>query len=469
MGEAFGQGEAGGYYFFRTDPNLNLKALRTIKQQASNNASVFNDRKDELKAWYTRYFFREFSNPNEVSSLAAKRRDLSKDLKGRNQQFRQYVIETARTYMTAFVTNKVRDAEKNFHPAVRYNAMLVIGDFNAVEQGGGNPKTIPDARALAFMMQQLDDPNQIDIVKVAALVGILRHARLDWGENKMAGKGNVAAKMMELASTTSIPEGRHPSVHVWMRRRAVDVLASLGAIGRVEGADQVIEALVANPDEDILLRCTAGRALSLVQQGAKMDFVLASNRLGALAVAATQSELDWIKEYKRRKAAEESTPGAGGGGVTSTTGATLDTNDAAQMMGVEVEEVVDDETTGFDGLGGTGATSAAEEENPEVQLAQRRFLSKLLCISKGLQGIESAVSEADKAKVETIRSQLDLLMEATTPPDDDYSLDALAKNLKKASRDMGRLTENLPPFKPTTPVSAPVSAAPARAATPTGS
>ena len=64
-------------------------------------------------------------------------------------------------------------AKQNYHPAARYNAMLIVGELNDKEavKGGSSPTAPePSAQALIAMLKELDSPTQIDPVRVACLI-----------------------------------------------------------------------------------------------------------------------------------------------------------------------------------------------------------------------------------------------------------------------------------------------------------
>jgi len=159
-------------------------------------------------------------------------------------------------------------AKGNFHPAVRINAMLMVGRLNA---SSGNPP-VPWPRALPAMVAAVRDPQQIDGVRVAALVGILRHARA--GITDSNARKAVADMAAQLAAS-SPPPGRTPEGHAWMQMRAVEILGAMGWVANATAGDigepvaKLLSDIAANEQLDMWLRCAAARALGGVQfQGA---------------------------------------------------------------------------------------------------------------------------------------------------------------------------------------------------------
>jgi hypothetical protein len=68
-------------------------------------------------------------------------------------------------------------AKGNYHPAVRYNAALILGQLDA--QPGAKPLPAGTEAILAFL--ENDQFNNVPVptaVQIAALVSLHRHARL---------------------------------------------------------------------------------------------------------------------------------------------------------------------------------------------------------------------------------------------------------------------------------------------------
>ncbi len=439
-----------------------IKGLERAKNRVLAGAS-YSDNSAEVDKWYLGYFFRSFTLPEEFGKLPAKRKELLSDLArgDRYPAFRNKLMADTVKYMQLFVNNG--NGRVPIHPAVRFNAMLIIGELNAVEKTSSASKIpVPRAESLPFMLAEYGNKTQIDAVRVAALLGMLRHARLDYAAQRLQnaeGRMNpqharqIAQEMVKLLNQTDPPPARNRQAHLWMQRRAVDVLAALGTVGQLNDASQAIDRIVASSEAEIDLRCTAAAALELLHPETKqVNIADTSIKLGALAAEASRHGLDWIDEFKRKKAAAEQTaPGADGyTGLVSTSGQQLDENNAAMMMGVEIEVEEMDESTGFDGMTG-GADPfgvSGAEENPEVTVARRLFLSKLYCVQKGLKGLETAAADPqDKAQVDLVMAQLKKLLLATTPPKDQPDLDGLQKNMRKAVREMERLTRRATPAK----------------------
>ena len=152
--------------------------------------------------------------------------------------------------------------KKNYHPVARVNAMLMIGRLNAEEPENlwSAEPPVPLPQAQAHLFAALGDPQLPDAVKVAALVGIKRHAELG-AVTTTEQKTAAADALLALATTEAGPAGRSPAAHAWMRALAIDALGALkdpGAGGKVSNALLGIAGQAGAP---FLLRCAAAGAL----------------------------------------------------------------------------------------------------------------------------------------------------------------------------------------------------------------
>ncbi len=115
-------------------------------------------------------------------------------------------------------------ADSQYHPAARYNWTLLIGDLNERElplQGAGNEAALP--AAVPVLIGAIENPEQIDAVRIAALIGLERHARLD------GLAGDAVVPVLSALFTAPRPESRSEDVHAWILERAAGVLTLLNA------------------------------------------------------------------------------------------------------------------------------------------------------------------------------------------------------------------------------------------------
>lgn len=174
-------------------------------------------------------------------------------------------------------------------PLARYNAMLVIGDLNDVETdrlGRGDAKAM--AAATPVLLAAMTDPDVNDAVKVASLIGLLRHAQLGITDKQV--EKQVATELEKLAAEETVPESRSTEGHQWMRRRAIEVVTTIytkQGNTPTKTFSAALESIVANEENPLVFRAEAAEALGRVggAQGTIVDAV------GETALAITKAEL----------------------------------------------------------------------------------------------------------------------------------------------------------------------------------
>ena len=143
---------------------------------------------------------------------------------------------------------------KDFHPAVKLNAVLILGDLNDKQPKRNRPETAePRLNTQMDLIAYLQSPDQLsDVLLVGALTGMQRHAResLDPQTKKRVGK--VLLEILKSQRMTA----RDPSVVIWVRRQAIDTLAQLKPKN-----EKIFLRVIENANEPVQLRIAAVEAV----------------------------------------------------------------------------------------------------------------------------------------------------------------------------------------------------------------
>jgi len=207
---------------------------------------------DVFDAYYRRYFLPRWTQPANRASLPSLRKDLRNNLMSAR-------TGPPHSRLNAIVLDYLgKMAAANVHPAARVNAMLMIGELNEVEpiRAGDNPTPLP--AALPVLLANLEDDGQIDPAKVAALVGIIRHAQ--FGRLSPEASSAIQRTMVQLAGSPGAP-ARSVEGHGWMRAQAAKALGLLRLTGENGVVPRILATLVAEDQLDMLVRCHAAGAL----------------------------------------------------------------------------------------------------------------------------------------------------------------------------------------------------------------
>ena len=173
-----------------------------------------NAEQAEFDTYYKTYALARWTQLGTLNSLRDYHKDLINNLKqAKSGAVHDFLNKLVLDYMTKLAKN-------DYHPAVRVNAMLTIGDLNSVDSLLP-AQDVPWTDAMPVLLEAVNDPKQIVPVKIAALLGINRH---------VAAGANSPQIFNEMLKLVTGPDAADVG-QVWMRKRAVDILGLLGNLG----------------------------------------------------------------------------------------------------------------------------------------------------------------------------------------------------------------------------------------------
>ena len=271
------------------------KAKRIQIQRILRNGTFESQQQREFEAYYNEYAFARWEDLSRTPEMAGYRKDFVNELKiAKPGAPRNWLIQRAMEFFTQL-------AKGNYHPAVRVNAALILGDLNEREAPSVNEMPVPLPAALPVLVELLNDPAQIDAVKVVALRGIIRHATLGIADANVRDTQVVPA-LLALATAKSQP-GRSVEGHAWMRMLAIEALGVVGVLGDQGDPDKVPQTLidvVADEETPVFARCSAARTLGTLRYPAGLDLdpVALAVKLGRFAVESCKAALEQEGEGK---------------------------------------------------------------------------------------------------------------------------------------------------------------------------
>ena len=258
-----------------------------------------------LTGWYQNYHFALMTQATSMGDIDLQRLEFIKELTmicTDNSIHSHVVDQIAIPQMTAFL-------QENYHPVVKYNAMLIIGQLNSqvIITNEGRSVPVPLPAALTFMVDAIKSGTETDAILLASWIGVLRHVRLDRLNQQIAGSDvvTIAGEAMKLLSQATPPANRSDAGHVWLQRRVIDVLAMIGQ------DDQKILPKILSIMQDekaaMSLRLTAARALKYFNYSPSTQVPVesTSNALGTLIVRICRNEIDRVDQEKALAALQE--------------------------------------------------------------------------------------------------------------------------------------------------------------------
>ncbi|MGA2502115.1 MAG: hypothetical protein ABSH20_30595 [Tepidisphaeraceae bacterium] len=180
-----------------------------------------------------------------------------------------------------------------YHPVVRVNAMLALGELNgrAATLGGAAP--LPGA--LPILLATVQDKQQLDGIRIVALEGLVRHAGYQAPGSPTANKVN--SLFWTIAKTADEP-GRSADGQTWARALAIEGLGIMRNPGPNGEIAKLLGMIAGDANVPTLVRIAAARALgNLNYQDVK------NLRAGELAAQLAQLAIDITERELTRDAA----------------------------------------------------------------------------------------------------------------------------------------------------------------------
>ena len=385
---------AGKYRQLPVDDSLKTGSSRV--RSVLRSGKVAGADKEFLDNYYNKYGFARWSLPANYSRLPGLRKDLVNDFRSSKDQSRAYLNSMSLNFFSKMAT-------VNVHPAVRYNAMLVVASLNSKDAGTRDP-AVPLSEALPVLLSSVQDEKQIDAVKVAALRGIWRHAALGITDEQV--RNDVIAMASTLAGSKSAP-GRTAEGHAWMRRRAIDILGTLGIPGDDSETAKLLAQIVSQESNPLSVRLAAADALGRLQvaDDTQVDTKTTALSLGKLALEVCKDFADDLQEEIDRQRRERGFGmGMGGMGAGMGPGAMGPGAMGPGMEGGLMEGMgpgmggpgmggpgMGGPGMGGPGMGGPGMTAGGRRPKPEEDDGgiRRRLKARLLDVQTGLTGANS--------------------------------------------------------------------------------
>ena len=277
--------------------------------------------KVKIDGWYGQYYFARLTHTEYLSEWPDERQKFLKSLESTNipDDVHDHVVTYVRDMMLVI-------AKGNYHPVARYNAMLLIGMLNKTEADLIREKRqpVPSTQCLGKMVEEFADANQIDAVRVAVLVGMLRHAKIDRDlpDNRRLASGpgptRIVDLMLGLANTKDAPQGRSQAGHDWMRRRAIEILGTLGNVGENNKVASALAAIVDDDHASVSLRCSVVEALGQLNYPGNATVAVAdiAKKMGAVAAHACYEEIQRVEDQQKREQEERDASGGAVGIAT---------------------------------------------------------------------------------------------------------------------------------------------------------
>lgn len=174
--------------------------------------------------------------------------------------------------------------------AARYNAMLLLGQLDQVEYDGPKQRAaVPLATAEPLLIGASQSSALPEVLRIAAFIGLARHADLPMLPNNRPA---VAAEALKMLTATAPPQGISETGLQWIRKLSLQIVMGIAQKGNDVARPEYVAAVVKileNEKQPLFLRRDAALALGhfepgLINQSTRPDAVVKAMTSLTLAV-----------------------------------------------------------------------------------------------------------------------------------------------------------------------------------------
>ncbi len=283
------------------------KAARGASQEIADNVlrglTDLNTAKVEFDRHFTSLSFPSMTQTDDdsLSKLGTRRDELLKTIQdvANDSPVRKHLTEE----LTIPYFSKIA-ADGGYHPAVRLNAILIIGDLNRREGSRNIEPALPMETALKILVNAANTADTPNYLKIGALSGILRHATIDGQMQSPAMDNALRQQCVDLAvslidSTAPTESNSLSDEQYWIRRQAVQILGAFRTPGTDGKAVVALRKILDDPTTPLLLAADAVEAYgNMVFTSAEQANVAnAVKSIGSIVSRYLKADIQEIDNY----------------------------------------------------------------------------------------------------------------------------------------------------------------------------
>jgi hypothetical protein len=303
---------------YRSDtPDSKVKLYSGVAQASVRDPSKYAAEKAKIDEYFEKYYFPDMTGtaPEDLARLGDTRIKLFKDYLWRstNAEFQQQLTNKALVACSRILNPK--NPPPPYHPAVRFNAVLILGmlDQQYGVDGSRPPVPLPKANEILTLIvdSATKDDRFIPPVILGALIGLERHAQL---RQSLAPDdvNKMTAAVLKLINHDKPIHDMDPRAYAWLRLRAASVLSHFGNVGpdnSIHNAFMKLSGDLKSMDD----RCAAAALVAKIDyKEVKLADEAAVEPLFKLARDLATEESKRAKEFQQQ---ELGISGTGGGGA----------------------------------------------------------------------------------------------------------------------------------------------------------
>lgn len=403
-------------------PQVPAAQLRTLTGQVATILRAANPPSpadiEVLDTYFMKYLYpsiTQYEPPSALGQLSTTR----------DQLFSRYInvakSQAARDHVVAGTLKAMGAIAKgSYHPAVRYNAVLIIGQL---DQTPGKP--LPAGTETLVSLLENDEFNKVAVstaLKVGAIVGLQRHV-VAGVEPALAER--ITKATLAIATREEAPDDATPKVYGWVRKQAARLLTTQQAKGLKPEVNQALVTLISDKTIDLDDRCAIAQLLKPdMYKGAEgLDGDAMAVALGDLAKRVLDFEADKAQDYLEEVIGTGGFA-AGGGGFGMGRGGGFG------------------EGGGFGGMG-MGGMGMAMPIDTGPKYEKRRMIDRTLAIADAADAVAAGGSDELKAKLTELSTAIRTV--AMGAADDQAVNEDITDSVIRVSKDVTLLVANWGP------------------------
>jgi hypothetical protein len=357
-------------------------------------------------------------DPEALGQLATKREQL----------FQRYInaakSQAARDHLNTMTLQVMSSIAKGpYHPAVRYNAALILGQIDA--QAGVKP--LPAGTEALLSLLENEAFNKLTVptaVKVGAIIGLQRHTRL--GVDPALGE-RITKAALAVANREELPDDASAKAYGWVRRQAAKVLAKQFEKGLTPPVYESFVRLIVDEKSDLDDRCAVAELLTpdMFANAKDLDHETMALALGGLARKVLALEAEEAEEYLDETV---------GGGVPS-----FGEGGGRGAFGGEGMY-----RGGSEGGGMDFASLGMEDLGPKYE--KRRMIDRTIAIVDGAKALQAGSSDELKERLTEFADTILAVAEAAAP--ENAGTTEITSAVVKLEKNVSRMVTDWAPAKP---------------------
>lgn len=386
-------------------PRITEKASKVLRPRvaaALRNPGDLAANQQAIDDYFKKYYFPTMTSTSShgLGQLEKMREDL----------FKRFLHGAASKPAQDYITNLTLKVMKviamdNYHPAVRYNAVLILGQLDKEYTArGANPRPpvpLPEGTSALLAIMENDEMRGVKIptmLKVGALVGLERHGRFGI-DPKYAQRTTQAA--IAVIQQKETPAEISTDVHHWLKCQAGRVLARQFAAGPSAAVHDALVGMIADKSMSLADRCCVAALLKEMNYAAAngLNTTAAVTALGGLAKDVLGDEAEHARDYKK--------------------------------------EILGGDAGNFRRGGFNRRANLGGDEGPSYE--RSRLLDRLLSITHGIEAVMAAASPEQKQQLQKLMGPMRPVIATAGAKDsiDEDIVDAVVQLAKEVDQVVG--------------------------------